>query len=475
MANVAKNSVVVGLKDLEGRWSLKISEVYPIALKFFKEKNGSKALTLTYNDRLKMFALMKQAVHGKYTPSLMPDNGLLDVVGNNRRSAWQLLGDMSQEEAMSQFVGMLDRLCPLFTHVVEAHKVENDEMERRRKEEEEEMTRQLNAKAEEVKKQQEMIQRQMSQEYVVMVKHTHTLTSKHTHIQMCICRALVRNALNQQTYSQFRLYAQLQYPSNPQQQDALVVQMQEQHFIKYMQQVYSQQQLIIQQQQQQQNLKQQNGQVQQQNVSEVSQQLQQLNIQQHLNTQQQQQQNNLTQQQQQYATTSAVTSTTPLMKCIANGTASLWTRKDLKNFKESLNSEQDSVINIGSGELVTVRVPTHANGTSIFWEFATDGYDIGFGLSFEWSPDSSSDDVDTSMKAALPATASKETNNTDGSKVNVAKKVEVVVPIVRRQSQSEVQCGSHVYPGSGVYLLMFDNSYSLWRSKTIFYRVYYSQ
>lgn len=32
-----------------------------------------------------------------------------------------------------------------------------------------------------------------------------------------------------------------------------------------------------------------------------------------------------------------------------------------------------------------VRVPTHRKGTSMFWEFATDSYDIGFGVYFEWN------------------------------------------------------------------------------------------
>ena len=32
-----------------------------------------------------------------------------------------------------------------------------------------------------------------------------------------------------------------------------------------------------------------------------------------------------------------------------------------------------------------VRVPTHDDGTSLFWEFATDHYDIGFGVYFEWT------------------------------------------------------------------------------------------
>jgi len=30
-------------------------------------------------------------------------------------------------------------------------------------------------------------------------------------------------------------------------------------------------------------------------------------------------------------------------------------------------------------------VPTHVDGTCLFWEFATDYYDIGFGVYFEWT------------------------------------------------------------------------------------------
>jgi len=36
-----------------------------------------------------------------------------------------------------------------------------------------------------------------------------------------------------------------------------------------------------------------------------------------------------------------------------------------------------------------VRVPTHEDGSCLFWEFATDHYDIGFGLYFEWTVDNS--------------------------------------------------------------------------------------
>jgi hypothetical protein len=51
----------------------------------------------------------------------------------------------------------------------------------------------------------------------------------------------------------------------------------------------------------------------------------------------------------------------------------------------------------------------------------------------------------------------------------------IIVPVYRRDCQEEVYAGSHVYPGQGVYLLKFDNSYSLWRSKTLYYRVYYTR
>ena len=61
------------------------------------------------------------------------------------------------------------------------------------------------------------------------------------------------------------------------------------------------------------------------------------------------------------------------------------TRKDIKEFKESVRRDNDAIIKVGSGETVTVRVPTHEEGRLIFWEFATDYYDIGFGLYFEWT------------------------------------------------------------------------------------------
>lgn len=110
----------------------------------------------------------------------------------------------------------------------------------------------------------------------------------------------------------------------------------------------------------------------------------------------------------------------------------------------------------------------------MFWEFASEGYDVGFGVYFEWtnaedkdvlvSLDDSEEDVDG--------------NEDDANEVATRKhkpKIDEVLPVLRRNSHEEVIVGSHLYPGQGVYLLKFDNSYSLLRSKTLYYRVYYTK
>ena len=54
-------------------------------------------------------------------------------------------------------------------------------------------------------------------------------------------RKQIKEALNLQTYEQFKTYAEQQYPENPDQQAILIRQLQEQHYIQYMQQIYQQQ------------------------------------------------------------------------------------------------------------------------------------------------------------------------------------------------------------------------------------------
>ena len=122
----------------------------------------------------------------------------------------------------------------------------------------------------------------------------------------------------------------------------------------------------------------------------------------------------------------------------------MWSKSGVEIFIAELKDDSESVLTVGRGETVSVRIPTFQSGNALYWEFATDTYDIGFGASFEWEEE-------------------------DG----VIKK-EPILPILRRSSQEKVITGSHAYPRTGSYLLLFDNSYSLLRSKTVYYRVFYT-
>jgi len=44
-----------------------------------------RGLHLSYKDKLRIVALTKQVIHGKYRPDVSPDVGFLDVVGNDRK------------------------------------------------------------------------------------------------------------------------------------------------------------------------------------------------------------------------------------------------------------------------------------------------------------------------------------------------------------------------------------------------------
>lgn len=72
------------------------------------DKEG-KALHLSYEDRLKLVAYTQQAAHGPLDVNSAPPLGVLDVIGRDRRAAWQALGQMSQIQAMAGFIHTLDR------------------------------------------------------------------------------------------------------------------------------------------------------------------------------------------------------------------------------------------------------------------------------------------------------------------------------------------------------------------------------
>ncbi|MED6260134.1 hypothetical protein ATANTOWER_003554 [Ataeniobius toweri] len=158
-----------------------------------------------------------------------------------------------------------------------------------------------------------------------------------------------------------------------------------------------------------------------------------------------------------------------------------WTSAAVKELKAKLRTEKDSVVTVYRGDIMTVHVPTVPEAKRVCWEFATDGYDIGFGIYFDCTPvtsrsitvhiSESSDDEDEEEELEGPL------SNEDvekGSKSNTNSNLAEILPVYRQDSHLSVQGGSHDFPGEGTYLLKFDNSYSLWRNKTLYYRVYYS-
>ncbi|KAF7255274.1 hypothetical protein EG68_07568 [Paragonimus skrjabini miyazakii] len=168
----------------------------------------------------------------------------------------------------------------------------------------------------------------------------------------------------------------------------------------------------------------------------------------------------------------SLTTFTPILR-----PPSMWTRGELKEFTENLADTKDAVVQIGCGEVITIRVPAYPSGTSIVWEFATDDFDIGFGLFFEWASMESEDSVLQNTTATTTSNEEPALSSCNASATAVVPSqplVDEIIPVYRRNCHQEVYCGSHAYPGSGTYLFKFDNSYSLWRSKTLYYRVYYT-
>lgn len=421
-------------------WGFETRELYKIALNFYKEKEG-KAVHLSYEDKLKLVAFTQQVMHGKCTAENAPPLGVLDVIGRDRRLAWQNLGDISKEQAMEGFIVLLDKLCPLFKTVVEAQKRDIEEKNRLKQEEK---IKQI----EEEKKLAELAETKKREE--------------EERLKLELQKRQIQDALNRQTYYQFKVYAEQQYPGNPEQQAVLIRQLQEQHYHQYMQQLH-QNQLVIEHQK-----------------TEESSELDNTNK----NTEKEPITENEPALLQDEDSDELQEDWPPIAP------AEMWTRKGVEEFKETIRKEAgDAVIKVGHGETVTVRVPTHEDGSCLFWEFATDGYDIGFGVYFEWSK-SDTDQVSVHISESEDDEDEEDEYETqddlESGGINENNRVEykstippisIIVPIYRRDSQEEVYAGSHQYPGqvNGVYLLKFDNSYSLWRSKTLYYRVYYTR
>lgn len=230
------------IKSIDAKWGWPLKDLYRNALGFYKgkkrnhysisssirllclnnfyfhlEKSG-KAVHFTYEDNLKLVAFSQQALHGPVTDSL-PPIGAFDVIGRDRRLAWQHLGTIDKSQAMEGFIDSLDRLCPTFRPYIEAIKKDMEEKDRLAQEEERQRQEQLDMER----------QRETDRKLIEEQKNREELQKRK-----------LQDALNQQTYLQFRAYAEKQYPGNPEQQGVLIRQLQNEHYHQYMQQLHAQ-------------------------------------------------------------------------------------------------------------------------------------------------------------------------------------------------------------------------------------------
>nr|CDS29545.2 golgi resident protein gcp60 [Hymenolepis microstoma] len=404
---------------------------FDIACNFYKAQLN-KAFTLTYDQKLTFSALFNQAKHGPFSPEKAPDVGIFDFVGKERRARWQALGNMTTAEAQDTFVQTLLQICPQFAAQLEV----ND----------------------------------------------------NSHCENGFEMTSIRKALNAQTLEQFRAYAAQYYPDSEEKQTELIAQLQDRHFHQYMIYVNANASTV--------------GSSPSSTTSKIDNASSSSEQPLHPSPKYETVVMNSPEK-----TTSETTAQKSgdnesddnrkeclngdLVPHIPSGddniaAPQMWTRKDIIEFKALLSKDSNSVLNIGSGELVTIRFPIDSNGNVLVWEFATDDYDIGFGLSFEWAPEAKeksgkvvneiqqtpNDDTSDRLWNYIQGSSQPPENSETSSESVVVE----LIPMYRRTSHAEVFCGSHKYPAhSGTYILKFDNTYSYWRNKMLYYRVYWTK
>ena len=158
-------------------------ELFRLGLTYFKENEG-RSFHLAYKDKLELVALSQQAKQGSVKEANLPPLGTFDIIGKERRAAWEELGDISRGEASSRFSSKLLDLAPGFRDYIiceskrKSDQEEADERERATKAEEE-----IKSKLKEEQRIKEETQRRQ-----------------------------IQDALNRQTFEQFKSYAEQQYP-----------------------------------------------------------------------------------------------------------------------------------------------------------------------------------------------------------------------------------------------------------------------
>ena len=114
-----------------------LPDLYAVALEYYRQ-NKQNLVTVGYHDKIQLVALWKQITSGVFSDAKCPQVGYFDYIGNDRRKAWQQLGDMEADVAKEKFCDLLEQNCVEYVAFVKERRAALDaEIERKRLEEEE--------------------------------------------------------------------------------------------------------------------------------------------------------------------------------------------------------------------------------------------------------------------------------------------------------------------------------------------------
>ena len=500
-------------REIIARHGLTLPELFNFCLEFYKEEKHQ--FHLTYEQKNQLAAYWRQSTLGPYHPDKL-NPGYFDFVGNDRKNAWQALGEISSNGAMAGFCNLLETSCPSLVPWIRHKKREKLKLEQELMKKKEDELRQLHEEEAESQKLINIVKRaealqidsqinstendEDSEEDMPVLEKNIRNVSERTPMQSIPKESIQTSDFNDDAVSEKETAisdpkssnGEAMQQSNPEMDNTLA-----QHFtcIMYLKSLRESGHVITPEQEryieQMKNFVlayySQPGVSVTPNQSNILDELQKLSsnsndpnpsnkfseIIENGVTQSQEKddinvkeiengvlngyasQNNEVCQSLCEADSEVNEQESSLLN--ENSTEEVtdvdvkeWTSVGVELFIGEVSKEPDSILTVGRGETVTVRIPTYESGNALYWEFATQDYDIGFGASFE------SQDVPE--------------NNEE-----VACHRDAILPILRRSSHEKVITGSHSYPRSGTYLLFFDNSYSLLRSKTVYYRVFYTR
>ncbi|EDV24002.1 uncharacterized protein TRIADDRAFT_57022 [Trichoplax adhaerens] len=355
--DLTNSSLHIDVTDIQaqGKWGIPTTDAYQLALQFYHKEKAS--LKMSYNDKLRLIAFWKQVECGPFDHKTAPEIGYLDVIGNDRRQAWIALGSTSQEEAMIGFSDLLSGVAPKFEKWMTGI-VENARQQQMKRAESIRIRLQVEQEEERRRLEEEALRQKMKQIELEKAQAQTTRGNEGNVHQDPIGESVQNLNGNAQTTTQTPS-PELSHvnvrtdPSIKSEQSNTTPEIQTAAASLPQQMQGVENKITNPTPSQQQNV---TVPISEKTVTELN---------------------------KGDDVDNAVEPKHIMLKDIPQ--PSLWTRPAVHEFINQLKDDAESKLVVSRGETITIRVPTNPEGAKLYWEFATDYYDIGFGVSFEFS------------------------------------------------------------------------------------------